>query len=288
MKHPQRWRDCMDPHELPLRRFAVREVLGYPHAGNDVFQVTGIYGGQEVEAYIKVARQQGADLRNEIQTIQALNNSLCPQILDYDERDWSFVVTLAKPGERLSAIVGENSRMESMDYLYEYGRTLANLHQAKGSFAPVKDRRFFHLPDEELLRKNRLEFVWQYLCSHQPKTVNRCFCHGDFHYANLLWQNGHVSAILDFELSGIGNREFDAAWAVILRPGQKFLKTPQEVELFVQGYQSLEKLDYEAFCYYMVLIYSHFYQIGEDEPEYQQTVREILRRLCAQSGGLAE
>ena len=108
----------MDPHELPLRRFAVREVLGYPHAGNDVFQVTGIYGGQEVEAYIKVARQQGADLRNEIQTIQALNNSLCPQILDYDERDWSFVVTLAKSGERLSAIVGENSRMESMVYMF--------------------------------------------------------------------------------------------------------------------------------------------------------------------------
>ena len=77
-----------------------------------------LYCGQEVEAYIKVARQQGADLRNEIQTIQALNNSLCPQILDYDERDWSFVVTLAKPGERLSAIVGENSRMESMAYLY--------------------------------------------------------------------------------------------------------------------------------------------------------------------------
>ena len=56
----------------------------------------------------------------------------------------------------------------------------------------------------------------------------------------------------------------------------------------MKGYQSLEKLDYETFCYYMVLIYSYFYQIGEDEPEYQQTVREILRRLCAQSDGLAE
>ena len=288
MNYPERWRDCIDPRELPLHRFAVREILGYPHAGNDVFQVTGIACGHQVEAYIKVARQQGADLRNEIQTIQSLGSPLCPQILDYDDKDWSFVVTLAKPGERLSAIVGENQNLESMDYLEEYGRTLAALHQTKGDFPPVKDRRFFHLPDKAVLQNQQLDFVYRYLSSHQPKTINRCFCHGDFHYANLLWQDGHISAILDFELSGIGNREFDAAWAVILRPGQKFLKTEEEVRLFLQGYQSLGELDETAFYYYTVLIYSHFYQIGKDDPEYQRTVRGILQRLCSQSDELAE
>lgn len=288
MNYPERWRDCIDPRELPLHRFAVREILGYPHAGNDVFQVTGIACGHQVEAYIKVARQQGADLRNEIQTIQSLGSPLCPQILDYDDKDWSFVVTLAKPGERLSAIVGENQNLESMDYLEEYGRTLAALHQTKGDFPPVKDRLFFHLPDKAVLQNQQLDFVYRYLSSHQPRTVNRCFCHGDFHYANLLWQDGHISAILDFELSGIGNREFDAAWAVILRPGQKFLKTEEEVRLFLQGYQSLGELDETAFYYYTVLIYSYFYQIGKDDPEYQRTVRGILQRLCSQSDELAE
>lgn len=40
------------------------ELIGYPHAGNDVFHVKGIYQQEEIEAYIKVARQLGADIEN--------------------------------------------------------------------------------------------------------------------------------------------------------------------------------------------------------------------------------
>ena len=47
MKHPEKWRETADPFQLPFRRFILKEVLGYPHAGNDVFQVTGIYGEME-------------------------------------------------------------------------------------------------------------------------------------------------------------------------------------------------------------------------------------------------
>ena len=44
-------------------------------------------------------------------------------------------------------------------------------------------------------------------------------------YANILWAGHHISGILDFELAGYGNKEFDIAWAVFRRPGQKFLRT---------------------------------------------------------------
>ncbi|MGN1020319.1 MAG: hypothetical protein ACI4O7_08075 [Aristaeellaceae bacterium] len=37
--HPEKWRETADPFQLPYRRFRVTEVLGYPHAGNDVFHV---------------------------------------------------------------------------------------------------------------------------------------------------------------------------------------------------------------------------------------------------------
>ena len=41
MKHPDKWRDTVDPFTLPYKKFEPLEILGYPHAGNDVFHVKG-------------------------------------------------------------------------------------------------------------------------------------------------------------------------------------------------------------------------------------------------------
>ena len=46
MKHPGPWRDTIDPFTLPYRSFKPLEILGYPHAGNDVFYVKGLYHGR--------------------------------------------------------------------------------------------------------------------------------------------------------------------------------------------------------------------------------------------------
>jgi len=280
MKHPEKWRDTIDPYELPYNRFKLSEVIGYPHAGNDVFQVMGIYRQQEVEAFIKVARQRGADIRREIEAIATLGWNILPEIIDHDENMALFVVTLAKEGERLSTILGYNEEMASMDYLYEYGQTLAMLHKTKGKFPDVKDRTYFHIPPRERFEKQGLQFVYEYLVANQPKEINKCFCHGDFHYANILWKNKHISAILDFELSGMGNREFDIAWALILRPGQRFLKTEDEIQLFLNGYRSEGILNMEYLKYYMVLIYSHFYDFGENCDGYQDYVMGVFRSVC--------
>lgn len=278
MKHPEKWRETENPYELPYRNFILKEILGYPHAGNDVFQVKGIWKDEEVEAFIKVARQTGADIENEINTIAMLNHPLAPQIIDYDEGKKHFVVTLAKSGERLSTILGDNSSHASLTYMYEYGQTLAALHSIKGDFADVKDRKFFHIPDKSEFEEPLL-FVYDYLTANQPKEINRCFCHGDFHYANILWENKHISAILDFELSGMGNREFDIAWALILRPRQKFLNTKEEIDLFMEGYFSVGKCNRESVKYYMALIYVYFYKFSSDEPEYREYIRKFWDKV---------
>lgn len=59
MNHPKKWRDTCDPFVLPYNHFQPTEILGYPHAGNDVFHVRGLYHGKEVTAYVKAARQRG-------------------------------------------------------------------------------------------------------------------------------------------------------------------------------------------------------------------------------------
>lgn len=280
MKHPEKWRETVDPYSLPYRNFTLKEVVGYPHAGNDVFQVVGICRQQEVEAFIKVARQRGADIRREIDTISALKWNVLPEIIDCDEQKEHFVVTLAKDGERLSTILGANEGLASLDYLYEYGQTLAELHSTTGNFPDVKDRIYFHIPSADHFEKLELTFVHEYLTKHQPQVINRCFCHGDFHYANILWKDKHISAILDFELSGIGNKEFDIAWALILRPGQHFLKAKEEIALFLDGYSSRGVYDPELVKYYMVLIYSRFFEFGASSDGYQDHVIDVFREIC--------
>lgn len=281
MKHPQKWRETVDPFSLPYRHFRLTEVLGYSHAGNDVFHVRGVYEGREVTAFVKAARQTGADVRNEIEVIRKLNWPLAPEVIDHDEACEQFVVTLAKEGERLSALAGENAGLESMAYLYEYGRTLSLLHAVQKNFAPVKDRRFFHIPDRKLLEGTPIAFVPNHLKNHQPKAVCRCFCHGDFHYANLLWKDGHLSAVLDFELSGIGNRDFDIAWAMAVRPGQRFFQTEAENRRFLEGYASGGEYDERAVNHYLAQIYSYFYCFPGNEPSYLRFVETKLHTLCS-------
>lgn len=280
MRHPEKWRETADPFVLPYRHFSLLEVLGYPHASNDVFQAKGLYHGQEVEAYIKVARRRDADLENELHTIRSIHCDLAPEIIDHDEEQKQFCVSLARPGMRLSMILGDNADLASLDYLYEYGQTLAKLHGQQGTFPDVKDRKFFHIPDRQYLAELGLEYVHDYLTANQPKEITKCFCHGDFHYANILWQDKHMSAILDFELSGWGNREFDIAWALIRRPGQRFMKTPREVSLFLDGYLSVGSCRVDDVEYYMILIYSYFYAVGDDDPEYQEYVRNVFSGHC--------
>jgi hypothetical protein len=68
---------------LRFSHFQLESILGYPHAGNDVFYVGGVYEGRPCRAFLKVERQTGADVENEIRTIQTLPFSLKPEILAF-------------------------------------------------------------------------------------------------------------------------------------------------------------------------------------------------------------
>lgn len=62
MKQPSKWRDTMDPFSLKFNNFELKEILGYPHAGNDVFYVRGIgQDEKEIKGFLKVERQKNAE-----------------------------------------------------------------------------------------------------------------------------------------------------------------------------------------------------------------------------------
>ena len=104
-----------------------------------------------------------------------------------------------------------------------------------------------------------------------------CLCHGDFHYANILWREKRLVGVLDWELAGIGNKEFDIAWSIINRPSQKFLKTKEEVEEFLRGYKSVGEYNRDYVEYYMVLVYSHFISFNTNTKDYIEFVKNVLK-----------
>lgn len=279
MKHPQKWRETCDPFALRYHTFQPTEILGYPHAGNDVFHAKGLYEGKEITAYVKVARQKGAAIAHEVEILRQLDFPHIPRVIDCDFSVVPFSVTAEMPGRRLSVIVGDNQDMASLSYMEEYGGTLAKIHSIKPAAGPVADRKFFHRPPQELLEKLDLLFLKSYF-DRPPAEGTTVFCHGDFHYANILWEGHHISSILDFELSGYGSRDFDIAWALILRPGQKFLKTAEERQRFLAGYSKYGQYDARAVQYYMAQIYVYFLEFSGNDADYCNYVRVWLAENC--------
>lgn len=277
MMFPNKWRETIDPFTLNFKNFILKEILGYPHAGNDVFYTKGIYNNKEIYAFIKVNRQTGADVKNEIEVLNKIHIDNIPQIIDYD-LEMTYRVSIALKGEKLSTILGNNSNLESLEYLEKYGRKLGEIHLITGDFGNVKDRRFFHIPSMTYFEENNLDInIYNYLNNKKPELINYCFCHGDFHYANILWENKNISGILDFELSGIGIKEFDIAWAITLRQGQKFLKTDVERQAFLKGYNSVNNCNFKYVKYYMILIYIWFYEFSDEE--HKKVILSEIERL---------
>lgn len=122
--HPQKWRETCDPFSFPFQRFQLGEVLGYPHAGNDVFYVRGEYDGREVLAYLKAARRKDAALKREAEVLSQLDGDIYPRVLEADWEQGTFLLTQALPGQRLSVIAGENEDLRSLSYMEAYGEAL--------------------------------------------------------------------------------------------------------------------------------------------------------------------
>ena len=277
--HPEQWRETCDVFSLPYHRFRVAEVLGYPHAGNDVFHVKGWHEEKTVRAYVKAERQAGAAIANEINILSQLHEPIFPKVLDWGMEGRPFIVTEELPGKRLSVILDACEKKESLSYMRAYGQALGKIHRKNIDAGAQADRRFFRVPDNGVLEKLNLSWMKAFF-RNSPGESATVFCHGDFHYANILWNEQKISAILDFALAGYGNRDFDITWPLIRRPGQKFMKTEEERQLFLKGYGEYGSYDDRAVLYYMAQIYCHFLRFCNSDSEYREYVRAWLRKCC--------
>jgi aminoglycoside phosphotransferase (APT) family kinase protein len=185
-----------------------------------------------------------------------------PELLALDESrelvPYAFVVMTRLPGETVyDSWTGLDGRTREQ-LAFEAGRYQALLHQrtlpafgslgrlAEGGFptwtAYLEDyvaRHSRQARDEDLLDATTTTRVEQLLARFQrlmAAVTTGCLLHSDYHFENILQQEGRITGIIDFEWAMSGDPVFDC------RIDETLAECPGSVEPFYAGYASVSPL----------------------------------------------
>lgn len=273
------WRE----HNINIREIEFKcglkivSEVSFPHASNELTEVKAFLNDEISEYIIKISRRTDSDLYREYQVLSAMNGISVPKVIEHGiAGDKEYLVVEKVPGKKMS-MIHKDSKL-ALHHLELFGESLAKIHKLDITEFESPKRKFHdYLHYDDFVN----EVVNPWLKENKPVTYERCFCHGDHHYANVLFDDSDMYYVLDWELSGTGIKEFDIAWARVLRPGQEFFKTIEEEEAFIKGYNKFSNFNYSNYLWFKVLISSHFYRIGleNNQPEYGKHLREDINRI---------
>ncbi len=258
-----KWREpIVDPYSIKLNNgLVIEKILSYPHAANDVYKCIG----KKTVFFLKVERDKKGNIPNECKILNILKkyNFPIPKLLDNGViKNYNYIVTSELQGLRLSEIIDFDKNI----CLKEYGRMLSRIHSIKPKCEKIKLRKINDIPSEEIWIKHPiLEKYIDWLLNNKINMNYDTFIHGDFHYANILWKDNNISGILDWEYSGMGFKEQDIAWSIVRRQTQKFLKTKNEVIIFLDGYKEFGSYNETYLKWCLVNSYVHFYIINNEK-----------------------
>lgn len=294
MKYAEKWRETtIDPLKTDFPCGSkVKKILGYPHAANDVFSVVIEKDRETIEAILKYERHSDANLMKEVEILTYLKTTeyFLPKLISSGMIDDKvYLITEYVEGERISQLINNFNRneltCESLKYMKNFGMNLGKIHSTIFNTGKTSHRKFSNVMPLELSKKLGLVDVRKWLIENKPTKQEMCFVHGDHHYANVLWRNYEVVCTLDWELCGLGWKEFDLAWALINRPSQKFMKTQIEVDRFLEGYSEYQSYDKKALSYCKALIYQYFYEIGLNikDDDYCNFIQNQFEKIISSS-----
>lgn len=290
-KSNNKWRESLiNIDEILLHSIDAFKVVSYPPAGNDVFECTGFKDNKKIDFFIKSERSRFANFLNEADIIIKLKDKFpVPELLETGTfKDHTYLVLKKIPGERLSYLISEKMITNKHDYLFQYGKMLSRIHNETIKCSKAMQRIINEYPKKESYSNlNEWENnVIDYLKNNYPKnTEYNTFIHGDFHYANILWDNNKISGILDWEYSGLGFKEQDIAWALILRPNQRFLNNKDDIISFLKGYKECGDYNsnYLKWCYINGCM--HFYLMNRESSDldYLDKLKQIINLHISES-----
>lgn len=285
----EKWREpSVDLLEIPFQKIKIEEIISYPPAQNDVFECVCIYDRKRINVIIKYERSKMADFVSEIKTLEFLKEiglKCVPKIIEYGTYNAKKYIILEKvEGERLSDInkLGITAS-EKKAYLYKYGVSLANIHNIKNAEKRIAKQRIINeYPKEENYPEIPLAICKyiKYLKANDIRKELTTFIHGDFHYANVLWNNKEINGILDWEYSGYGFKEQDIAWALILRPMQEFLDNKEDIKSFLEGYKTVGKYNKDSLKWCLINGMCHFYLLNKTNENYLKKLDVLLEIIA--------
>lgn len=271
----------IDLFSIQYKNIKLKKIISYPPAGNDVVEAIADIKNKEENVYIKFERSKMANFETEYKHLKLLDDiNIFPKVIEFGSVNGKNYIILEKiEGDRLSDIFKQDKKDKNI-YLKEYGKTLSQIHN-------IQNREFdkaFQRPINETPKnyKNSDEFsekIIKYLEENKIEKDNKTFIHGDFHYANVLFKNKKVNGIIDLEYSGLGFKEQDIAWALILRPGQKFMDNIDDINLFLEGYRSKSDFEYDKFKWCYINGSIHFYLMNYENEEYKQKIRNLIEKI---------
>lgn len=99
-----------------------------------------------------------------------------------------------------------------------------------------------------------IEEIYDWMIANQPAAYAPGLVHGDAQIANLMYRDGRLAAVLDWELSYLGHNESDLALLVFITESQKLLDqsvegTPTEAE-YVAAYEAAAGVPVEGWTYF--------------------------------------
>lgn len=271
----------IDLFSIQYKNIKLKKIISYPPAGNDVVEAIADIKNKEENVYIKFERSKMANFETEYKHLKLLSDiNIFPKVIEFGSvNDKKYIILEKIEGNRLSDIFKQD-RKDKETYLKEYGKTLSQIHN-------IQNRGFdkaFQRPINEVPKnyKNSDEFsgkIIKYLEENKIEKDNKTFIHGDFHYANVLFKNQKVNGIIDLEYSGLGFKEQDIAWALILIPGQKFMDNIDDINLFLEGYRSKSDFEYDKFKWCYINGSIHFYLMNYENEEYKQKIRKLIEKI---------
>ena len=271
----------IDLFSIQYKNIKLKKIISYPPAGNDVVEAIADIKNKEENVYIKFERSKMANFETEYKHLKLLSDiNVFPKVIEFGSvNDKKYIILEKIEGDRLSDIFKQDKK-DKETYLKEYGKTLSQIHN-------IQNREFdkaFQRPINEVPKnyKNSDEFsekIIKYLEENKIEKNNRTFIHGDFHYANVLFKNQKVNGIIDLEYSGLGFKEQDIAWALILRPGQEFMDNIDDINLFLDGYRSRSDFEYDKFKWCYINGSIHFYLMNYENEEYKQKIRNLIEKI---------
>lgn len=283
----EKWRDLLiDPLNIEFKNVKLIDMYSYPGAQNDVIECNCIYNNEKIKCFVKIERSKMACFSEEIKNINMLCKKnlydKCPKILESGAvNNKNYIVLKKIEGLKLSEIFKQNKKIDIKKYLINYGRELAIIHKIPmEGFETAKQRIINDIPNQKDYKvfDNKIIKYINILLETKQEYKMDTFIHGDFHYANILWNNNDITGVLDFEYSGIGFKEQDIAWAIVLRPGQKFLDNIDDINTFLSGYKQINSYNGKLLKWCLINAYCHFYVMNSDS-DYKRKIIKLLNTI---------